>query len=344
MKRVFGSSRLAAFGIAARRLAAPVGRFLGKTARGGLLVLLAAIVAGLAAAAVATLLARQWWGFELATHFRVHYVAVAMLAAPTALLLRRRAMAISIVVLAAPHAVALTSLVPLGTGQATAAEPATAVRVTTINAYWRNWDGAALVDYVARADPDILVVQEADRRWRVDLERIGARFPHAVPGNWREAGDVIVFSRFPVLSAEGRFPHGEGFHYQTADLEIAGERVTMIGVHPPLPAGPALADMRNRYFVAVAEVVAAADNPVIVAGDFNSTVWSPHFADLVAASGLRNAADGRGWHPTFPSWLPAAGIPIDHILASADFTVEAFARGPEIGSDHFPLTADLALR
>ena len=324
--------------------AGPIGSFLRDFVRGGLRLFVAGTAIGLAAATLATLLARHWWVFDLATHFRVHYVAVALLGVPLALLLRWRAVAVAVAVLAIPHAAALSSVVPFGTTQAVAAAPATPVRVSTINAYWSNWDGQALLDYVMGTDPDVLVIQEADRRWRDTLLRIGARYPHAVPEDWREARDVIVFSRFPILGGIRRFPEGQGFHYQTADLDIDGRAVTVIGVHPPLPAGRRFTDMRNAYFAAIAEVAGQSEHPVIVAGDFNSTVWSPHFADLTEASDLRNAADGRGWRPTWPSWLPLAGIPIDHILVSDDFTVRVVQRGPNIGSDHFPVTADLALR
>ena len=314
------------------------------TALGGVRLLVAATVVGLVLATLATVLARQWWLFDLATHFRMHYLAAALVAMPAALMLRWRAVALAVALVSIPHALAVGSVVPIGTTQAVAAAPATPVRVTTINAYWANWDGAALAAYVARTDPDILVIQEADRRWHDTLLAIGARYSHAVPEDWREARDVIVFSRFPILGGERRFPEGQGFHYQTADLDVDGRTVTLIGVHPPLPYGPAFTDMRNRYFAAIADLAGRSEDPVIVAGDFNSTVWSPHFADLTRDAGLRNAADGRGWYPTWPSWLPVGGIPIDHVLVSDAFSVHAVTRGPNVGSDHYPVTADLSLR
>ena len=333
MKTIFHSRRSVA-----------VSRFLKDSASRGLCLLVVGIACGLATATLATLLARHWWVFDLTTHFRVHYMAVALLGVPLALTLRWRAVAVAIAVLAIPHAVALGTAMPFSTTQATAAVPATPVRVSTINAYWANWDGPALIDYVTRTEPDILVIQEADRRWGDTLLHIGDGFPHAVPENWREARDVIVFSRFPVLSAERRFPEGQGFHYQTVELDIAGEPVTVIGVHPPLPAGARFSGMRNRYYAAIADVAGKSEHPVIAAGDFNSTVWSPHYADLIETSGLHNAAEGRGWFPTWPSWLPIGGIPIDHILISDDFSVQSLERGPNIGSDHYPMTADLMLR
>ncbi len=329
--------------IQSSRLAGPIVRFAQDTARAGGRVLLIGVVAGLAIAMVTTLLARHWWIFDLTTHFRVHYVAVALIGLLLALLLRRRATAVAIVALAIPHAMAITSLISTGGAQA-AVEPTDRVRVTTINAYWRNWNGAALFAYLEQIDPDILVIQEADRHWRADLLRIGARYPYAVPEDWDKARDVVMFSRFPVSNSARRFTNGRGFDYQTTDLEIAGKTVTLVGVHTPSPGGAEQAERRNSYLAEIGRFTAAADHPVIVAGDFNSTVWSPHFTDMIAASALNDTANGRGWKPTWPTWLPAGGIQIDHILISGEFDVKNLTSGPEVGSDHFPLTADLALR
>ena len=304
----------------------------------------AAIVIGLAVVALTTILARHWWVFDLTTHFRVHYVAAALLGLLVALTLRERWLALAIIVLAAPHTVMLTSMISTGTAQA-ASLPAAAIRVTTINAFWTNRNAAAMVGYVEESDPDVLVIQEADRHWQAELLRIGARYPYAVPENWRKAKDVVLFSRFPITDSGRRFADGDDFNYQTADLDIAGRSVTVVAVHTPSPGRADHSYMRNRYFAEIARYADRADNPMIVAGDFNSTVWSPHFADMISASGLKNAADGRGWRPTWPSWLPTgAGIPIDHILLSDEFTVQTLTLGPKIGSDHYPLTADLALR
>ena len=80
---------------------------------------------------------------------------------------------------------------------------------------------------------------------------------------------------------------------------------------------------------------------MIVAGDFNATPWSPHFRDLLATTGLRDAGSGRGWLPTWPTWLGPAGIPIDHVLVKGPVTVAGLSLGPDVGSDYRPLVADL---
>jgi endonuclease/exonuclease/phosphatase (EEP) superfamily protein YafD len=82
---------------------------------------------------------------------------------------------------------------------------------------------------------------------------------------------------------------------------------------------------------------------VIVVGDFNTTPWSPCFQDLLAAAGLRNATLGHGYIGTWPTWFWPALIPIDHVLLKGPLAATTVGRGPAIGSDHYPIIADLRL-
>jgi endonuclease/exonuclease/phosphatase (EEP) superfamily protein YafD len=78
-----------------------------------------------------------------------------------------------------------------------------------------------------------------------------------------------------------------------------------------------------------------------VVGDLNVTPWSPTFRDLLQAPGLVDTARGRGLRGTWPVCLPGMRIPIDHCLVSGDLQVLDRQVGPGVGSDHFPVMADL---
>ena len=71
--------------------------------------------------------------------------------------------------------------------------------------------------------------------------------------------------------------------------------------------------------------------------------WSPHFRDILVATGRRNAADGYGWIPTWPEWFAPARIPIHNMPVSSGVAITRITRGPFVGSDHFPVVADLQL-
>ncbi len=83
--------------------------------------------------------------------------------------------------------------------------------------------------------------------------------------------------------------------------------------------------------------------PLIALGDFNITPYSPHFRQLLVDGNLRSAAEGFGWQPTWPTFLPPAGIQIDHAFVSPKVAVQGFRRGASDGSDHRPIVIDLVL-
>ncbi len=66
------------------------------------------------------------------------------------------------------------------------------------------------------------------------------------------------------------------------------------------------------------------------------TPWTPAFAWL-DTNGWRRASGLR------PSWGSTLGIPIDHVLATSHWRAASQQRGPELGSDHWPLLVELNL-
>ena len=82
--------------------------------------------------------------------------------------------------------------------------------------------------------------------------------------------------------------------------------------------------------------------PLIVAGDFNCTPWSPFFSDLLAATGLHDSALGFGVWPTWNSSLLPLGLKIDHVLVTGGVVARNHQVGADVGSDHFPVIVDLA--
>jgi endonuclease/exonuclease/phosphatase (EEP) superfamily protein YafD len=81
----------------------------------------------------------------------------------------------------------------------------------------------------------------------------------------------------------------------------------------------------------------------VLLGDLNCTPWSPAFDRLLAAARLRDSGRGRGLHPTWFSAVPFVGLPIDHVLVGPGVGVRGRHVGPDIGSDHRPVIADLVL-
>ena len=292
---------------------------------------------GLAAAPWAlSLLARWWWFADLATHFRFQcLVGTGFLC--VALLLARRWRP-----LAGCGVLALLYGWPMLGGLApdlAAAKPGPpALAVMTANVLVSNRDPAPLLAHVAAVDPDILCLQEVDARWAADLASLHVRYPHRRVLPRPDPFGLAMFIKYP---ATFRAEDVEGLPILRATVRRGedGDPLTVFNVHVSTPLRRGWADRRNRALRTIAAKAAAVGGPVLVCGDLNCSPWSPHFADLLTAGGLRDPRRG-GWSP--PSWRasnPLLALPIDHILHGGGVRAWDLRAGPDVGSDHRPLTA-----
>jgi endonuclease/exonuclease/phosphatase (EEP) superfamily protein YafD len=99
--------------------------------------------------------------------------------------------------------------------------------------------------------------------------------------------------------------------------------------------------LRNDQLRAIAKFLQGVEGSRLVMGDLNTTSWSPHFRDLLAATGLVDSRRGRGMQPTWTAFRGLVRLPLDHVLVSPDITVTARRVGPPIGSDHLPVIVEL---
>jgi endonuclease/exonuclease/phosphatase (EEP) superfamily protein YafD len=116
--------------------------------------------------------------------------------------------------------------------------------------------------------------------------------------------------------------------------------LALIATHLRSPITPSDAAARNRQLAALVRRVAAERAlQKIVVGDLNITRWSPLYAQLTDVAGVRDGQEGFGlgasWPSVFGRWL---GIPIDQTLVSSGVRVVHRAVGPNLGSDHLPVT------
>jgi endonuclease/exonuclease/phosphatase (EEP) superfamily protein YafD len=116
--------------------------------------------------------------------------------------------------------------------------------------------------------------------------------------------------------------------------------VTVLGIHAPWPTQAALAREHADFLPILRSYPAAT---TILAGDFNSTPWS--FArrrddrdfGLVRRTRALFTWPLAGRHrPPFPV------LPIDHVYAGPAWATVGVARGPRVGSDHYPVLVTLS--
>jgi len=312
-------------------------------------------LAGLAAATLATFLAGFLWLFDLFSHFRLQYVVVAVLLMLLLAWTRPRWAALAALLFGVWHGYVYLD-VP-GARVADTCDSET-VDLLAFNLLYRNERKEAAIAYIVDSGADIVVLEENTESWATHLEALAETYPYRVPENWRDADGPTVLSRLPILSVEAvkPFEHdtlgadsdlgsfAASKWYLVVQLDAGGRDVTLIAVHPPYPNGTRLTSLRNGYLADAAVRAGQEPAPTIMVGDFNTTPWSPVFDDVAALGALGSAGATHTIYPaTWPSYFPALRIPIDHVLVNDAVGVVSYERGPDRGSDHFPIRATLCI-
>lgn len=262
-------------------------------------------------------------------HFRAIYILFAV-AAAVVLAVQRRPEVVGALALLVANAIPVAPYLARPVAQPACAPTVSAL---SINAYGEASDHDALLALIEAEDPDILWVSELREPLK---NRIVKDYPDHV---WRDYYEHYgLFSKYPI----------EGGRFELAPNGRPTFNVVVITPHGPLrvigahPSSPSNADaMRNRNVMLgqIADAARASVEPVLLLGDLNTTMFSPHYRALEDA-GLVNARAGRGVQPTWPNYSPPPlRIPIDHVMATSDVEICEMEVGEDFGSDHLPLRA-----
>ncbi len=236
-------------------------------------------------------------------------------------------------------------------------EARTTLKLMSANVTYTNDRYAELLAMVRREDPDILLLIEVDRAWAEGLAPLDEHYAHRVGEVRGEGLGLVLWSRIPLLEQEVKHLVSERRPSVFATLDAPGiGPVRYVGTHP---VPPGLRDrighndekserrdsrVRDAELMLIARHVQRdADNRWIVTGDFNDVAWSDTtrlFADL---SDLKDPRRGRRLLSTYHAERPLWRYPIDHLFVSDGFHLIDLDRVRVPGSDHFAVTATLAV-
>lgn len=233
----------------------------------------------------------------------------------------------------------------------------TTLKVLTANVTYTNHHYAELLALVQREDPDLLLLIEVDQSWAQELTPLNTQYAYRVGEVRSEGLGIVLWSRFPLLEREIKHLLSERRPSIFATLDVPGiGPVRYIGTHPVPPglAGQIALDdeatdrrdsrVRDAELMLIARHVQNdSDNRWIVTGDFNDVAWSKTtrlFADL---SDLKDPRRGRRLLSTYPTDRPLWRYPIDRLFVSDGFHLIDLDRVKLLGSDHFAVTATLAV-
>lgn len=309
-------------------------------------------IAGVAAAVVLllTLLAylgdSAWW-LDVLNQGRMQYLTWS-LGLAVVLLLARAWPWLAVAVVAVAINAWFVAPWFLGDPQGTPAGADRDLRLMVLNVRGSNEQFKPVLELLRRDRPDLVVLNEVDPAWLEQIRGLAAGYEIYDTPTQGEFG-VLLLSRRPIESVEIETFTDRWSPSIVARLDVGGQPAVLIATHPPAPLDSETWENRNEHLLELAQYVDGLTDPVLVAGDLNITMWSPHFDELIEQSGLSETRYGYGLHPTFPAsrWgldVPwPLRVPLDHVLATEEWTILGTWAGPNVGSDHLPLLADVAL-
>jgi endonuclease/exonuclease/phosphatase family metal-dependent hydrolase len=219
-------------------------------------------------------------------------------------------------------------------------------RVLTCNVHRNPWGVKAVIDKVK---PDVVALQDCPERFN----------PQGVwEGDWhiQSRGQFLLASRYPIRAFTALEPP-----HVPPDTVVLGKLETTVGVirfyvlHLESPRDGLMAirqhgfsgggelqvnsNTRRSQSKAIDAWIATEAGPLLVAGDFNtppdSTIYGAFWSKYTNAF----SEGGLGWGYTY--FASRTALRIDHILAGPGWRCRDCWVGPEVGSEHRPVIADI---
>jgi endonuclease/exonuclease/phosphatase (EEP) superfamily protein YafD len=235
------------------------------------------------------------------------------------------------------------------------------LRVLTYNVYGGRFNNQQFTQLLQDSVVDLVALQECPEE-----------LPLTLPVGWYEVRKrgLALFSRYPlhlVTLVQVKQPHEQwpGSHLLHAEVRTPAGPIALCSIHLPSPRFGLQAVLdkytllrpsrkqlleqqtRARRFAAteVQKYLKGISQPLLVVGDFNTPPESILFKEVWG--GYHNAFSETGLGYGWTQRVSVRGLPygarIDHVLSKNGLQPLLCEVGPDMGSDHLPLIADVAV-
>ena len=289
--------------------------------------------------------------FDVLCHFQMQYFGMVLFLSAIAICLKR-----SRPILLTLFCAALLSaqVIPWYFPPAQSNTPSN-YRVMSTNLNAANKDATKVIKLTEKEQPDLALFIEVNDSMADQLETLKTFLPYSSNQLTPYQPGIVLYSKAPLTDLEIRKFNTNNAVNLTAHVQTNNRQLSIVAIHPMPPIKKEFFISRNKVFRAVSDYVQQQTDPVLLVGDFNTTMWSPFYRMLADETGLKNTRKGLG---TLPSW-PAntshrltpklniltklVRIPIDHCLASSSLKAVRMHTGPDVGSDHLPIVVDFSI-
>ena len=292
--------------------------------------------------AAAALLAHvTWlpWPLSLLVHFPQHFLALSATGAAIAAFRGHTRLSSILLLCFLTHAM---KLYPEFRDQPQRDQPRQIFKLVSYNVHLANKNYNEIAHYLLDEQPDFIGLQETGPAWEQTLQSMRASYPSQIFAHRHRFLGVALLSKHPCSSRRADFGPG-GSPVLTVNCIIGRKKISVSTLHAIPPYFSGADKERHRYFDRIAKSQKKYRN-TLISGDFNLTPFAPLFGQFLKSSGLQDSRRGFGLQTSWPTWLPFAGISIDHVFHSDSVVVINRKLGPDLGSDHYPVMVEFGLR
>lgn len=203
-----------------------------------------------------------------------------------------------------------------------------------------NRNSPRLRQIIAEAEPDVILVVEADAWWQSELSKLNHTHPFTVQQAQDNTYGMLLYSKLDILRPEVRFLIEKDVPSIRAVVKLPeGTEVEIHCLHPrpPVPQETAQSTERDAELMVVGKETKGKDMPVVVMGDLNDVAWSRTNYLFQKISRLLDPRIGRGLYNSFHAEYFFLRFPLDHFFHSNQFRLVELKRLAYFGSDHFPM-------
>lgn len=238
-----------------------------------------------------------------------------------------------------------TSIFPyLPMGNSSAEKPD--LKILQANVLKYNKITTPLKNKIEAEDPDIIIIDELTLKWGESLEYLKEKYPYQVvraqDGSW----GMGIYSKYELSNIDDSgLSDLYSINTIICDVKYNDKSLKIISIHPPPPMKPEFIKLRNQHFDNIIKITKDYNNPLIVIGDMNVTMYNPAFKRMLKQGNLQTSRLNRGikgsWPVKYPSFMR---IPIDHLLYNKRIQVLDFKLGKDIKSDHLPTITNIRIK
>jgi vancomycin resistance protein VanJ len=232
------------------------------------------------------------------------------------------------------------------------------LRLMTYNLNYGNPSPKTALDAIARADADIVLLQEVTSEWKRALaDRFAAQYPHMVYRiHTRAAGGLAVLSKLPIATEElFASPERGWFPAERLVLDTPFGSLQILNVHlrPAIDGGSWIKGFMTTPPLRRREIESywrklVKDMPTIVAGDFNEDASGTAVSFLTKQGLSRVETKGpTTWHyevTTHGKTSDLLKLDIDHVMVDDRLSARDGTVLDEGHSDHRPVVVTIEPR